>query len=76
MATNKKDYVVRVHVYASDVHDASKKVAMAMTGRGLTWQVNECETEPAVVDTWRHNIETVRKFAGITIGGSILKNLS
>lgn len=76
MATNKKDYVVRVHVYASDAMDASKKVASCMPGHGITWQVNECETEPAVVDVWRHNIETVRKFAGITIGGPLLKKLS
>lgn len=69
MSTNKKDYVVRVHVYASDAMDASKKVASCMLGHGITWQVNPDETKPAAVDVWRHNIETVRKFAGITIGG-------
>lgn len=75
MSTDKKDYVVCVHVYASDAMDASKKVASCMLGHGITWQVNPDETKPAAVDAWRHNIETVRKFSGIIIGDEILKTL-
>lgn len=58
----KKDYVVKVHVYAESPQDASEKVARAMLGRNLTWQIEPNQTKTAAVDIWKSNAEIIAKF--------------
>lgn len=60
--TEKKDYIVKVHIYAESPQDASEKVARAMLGRNLTWQINPDQTRPASVDIWKSNAEIIAKF--------------
>ena len=71
----RQDYIVQVYVRADSAHDASKKVAAAMMGRGLSWQVLEVETRPAPngMSPATRNIKTIAKFTGAFIGGKSLK---